>query len=238
MKKTTRNVGVARFIDVDIDLTTTKEARKEVEALMACYKLMLASNRALVRAVQRAEKAEAVAGRRSIMKKIMVRAWHKKLQMMLYPPLPQDSTVSARVGEPDGDHARIPNGAKMQSFPAMMTWDGRCYINGMYQDLVWLEATGLNDKNGRMIYEGDIVQEGDCVMVIEWVATLASFCLTKEEWMHPHFFGEASEPSDCEVIGNIYENPSLLVGESQQDDAARRQDMSKLNDRIERKSRR
>lgn len=74
-----------------------------------------------------------------------------------------------------------------------------------------MQFTGLLDKNGKEIYEYDILMtETDKPMVITWSKKFASFCISREGWAFQHWFGEACDPSRCEVIGNIYENPELL----------------------------
>jgi len=85
-------------------------------------------------------------------------------------------------------------------------------------DVDLMQFTGLLDKNGKEIYEGDIVcilngHHGD-VYKIQWQK---EFCCWEAEDVHlkDFYFGEQF-PSikEVEVIGNIYENPELLGGVS------------------------
>lgn len=73
------------------------------------------------------------------------------------------------------------------------------------------EFTGLTDKKGTPIYEGDIVKCNEFVYKVAYDdKRFASFVLIRKQDMFRHYFGEAMDASACEVIGNIYDNPDLL----------------------------
>jgi uncharacterized phage protein (TIGR01671 family) len=69
------------------------------------------------------------------------------------------------------------------------------------------QFTGLLDKQGKKIFEGDIIKSGDDVMVVSWNNKFASFCLDKDGWAFSHWFGESCNPQNVEVIGNIHDTP-------------------------------
>lgn len=86
------------------------------------------------------------------------------------------------------------------------------------------EFTGLHDKNGKEIYEGDIVYDilEDTRHVVKWFSSddYPAFDL------EPGFDGEINGFSEAtndreglEVIGNIHENPDLIESGTKQQEA-------------------
>lgn len=76
------------------------------------------------------------------------------------------------------------------------------------------QYTGSTDKNGKKIFEGDIVDVFDDILKIVWDEIYASFCFVRTDSQnrefYKYFFGEGCGEEDCEVIGNIFDNPDLL----------------------------
>jgi len=106
---------------------------------------------------------------------------------------------------------------KLIVIPDYISGDGIVYEHAHYEppqciNAILMQFTGLKDKNGKEIYEGDIVKvrSDGKIMTISWSEKFASFVINREGWAFQHWFGEAMAPNDCEVIGNIYENPDLL----------------------------
>jgi uncharacterized phage protein (TIGR01671 family) len=76
------------------------------------------------------------------------------------------------------------------------------------------QYTGLHDKNGREIYEGDLLRcasytygnkETDKTsLLVKYHEMSAGFIAG------PYMLGKLMDIGKCEVIGNIYENPDLL----------------------------
>lgn len=73
------------------------------------------------------------------------------------------------------------------------------------------QFTGLKDKHGKEIYEGDVLKENTTKSkyIIEWRADTAAFVMVSsktDQWYDMMF------AKHIEIIGNIHDNPELLKG--------------------------
>ena len=145
------------------------------------------------------------------MREIKFRAWDKELRTM------QTGTNQYRSEELDSGFRKSSAGAFTRLWNALARFKES-------DDFVLMQYTSLKDKNGKEIYEGDIVtsefypyqDEGKYNYhgIIEWEE--GSFCITKK-LVNKGRAGISDgicmtfEGSEYfEVIGNIYENPELL----------------------------
>ena len=85
--------------------------------------------------------------------------------------------------------------------------------------IILMQSTGLKDKNGKEIFEGDIVTDGHTTGDIKNHPTLGFYMVDEngvERWFSDHAtiedFEEDVETAAriLEIIGNAYENPELI----------------------------
>lgn len=85
-----------------------------------------------------------------------------------------------------------------------------------FDDIVLMQSTGLVDKNGKEIFEGDIlaVEADDEVVNVNvlWDKKHALFIFKSKKYNEKELLAELVEDNACpiEIIGNIYKNPELL----------------------------
>ncbi len=84
---------------------------------------------------------------------------------------------------------------------------------------ILMQFTGLFDKNGKEIYEGDIVKYPQGIGSIEWIeqANMLGYHIERDGGGNPitqYANRTVIEYVDIEIIGNIYENNDLLPTQS------------------------
>lgn len=87
---------------------------------------------------------------------------------------------------------------------------GGLYLPTEDKDIVFMQYTGLKDKNGKEIYKGDIVFQHGSICVIESCIGGFDCRMVKGPHSGTTFVFSYLHSKSCEVIGNIYDNPELL----------------------------
>lgn len=140
------------------------------------------------------------------MREIKFRAWNSKMRRMF---TAQEMT--------DDQMALLPSGY----FANIHSSDVRLTVVYPKESMLPLQYTGLTDKYGKEMYEGDLLRwidweeeltEEPDVYRVDWLDKEARFslnCFRNGKQLDPK--DDVFQPGDeFEVIGNIYENAELL----------------------------
>lgn len=92
-------------------------------------------------------------------------------------------------------------------------------LNEIFKNgFIWMQFTGLFDKNGKKIYEGDIIRGDKSLDADNWNDVhhgVVSYYLPEcrfriVEKRNCEFYVGFQQLKNIEIIGNVYENPELL----------------------------
>ena len=95
-----------------------------------------------------------------------------------------------------------------------LCWGGICESDCFnFEDVIFMQSTGLKDKNGKEIFEKDFLDYNGRKVIVKWHGSYAGFIYTfvddlknrTAEWQ-PLYLSYYK----FEIIGNSLENPELL----------------------------
>jgi uncharacterized phage protein (TIGR01671 family) len=133
----------------------------------------------------------------SIMREIKFRAWDKEYKKMM-------------------EWGKQLKGLSQNGIKTVMSYNSEDGWSDCYnlKDIELMQYTGLKDKNGKEIYEGDIVKYFDNkehIVVVENIKELGTGMYLKRVGSGYYTLNPSViRDYEVEVIGNIYENPELL----------------------------
>lgn len=140
------------------------------------------------------------------MRTLKFRAWDENAKRMNYFDNPKDGILYCCNG------FIVSNGWDSHKDPTFDTRPDKKDVIEQY--------TGIDDKNGTPIYEGDIVEwtnglEEKHIFEIIWNECKASFQMVEMGQEYPYMLQGLSDKMKpyCEVISNIHENEELLDGD-------------------------
>ncbi len=149
------------------------------------------------------------------MRTIKFRGWSEKHNKMFYVDFEELCSQYSVEGEANGT---------LNEHSVNVDCDEYKFVESMgYVGSVIMQFTGPKDKNGKEIYEDDIVKLNcGCIAQIRFDrAEFESFMTTEQIKKHvPHHKKDSIQyrwKFSCEVIGNIYENPELLKDGKERD---------------------
>jgi len=150
------------------------------------------------------------------MKEIKFRAWDKKRKFMIYEDTP-----------PYNFEMYLDGSFCIHRYDKRRDDKKEYWYSEDSEDYELMQYTGLKDKNGKEIYEGDILKDDVGIAEVTYDNERAGFYAwfkkpvvfpdyahgvkdTKINQIHMYAWSTDDYKTSAEVIGNIYENPELI----------------------------
>ena len=120
-----------------------------------------------------------------------------------------DRWVKGQLVEVNDTYLIIPNHASK----ILAGWFSTSNVVEVKKDTI-CQCTGLKDKNGKLIWENDIIKCKFGIAVAVWDKSEWRIKLVKDNiWRKDLHYWAVEDNQRTEVIGNIFDNPELLESE-------------------------
>lgn len=86
----------------------------------------------------------------------------------------------------------------------------RCVITHKVEPSTICQCTGLKDRNGKLIWENDIIKDNVIYGVVRWEGVNARYIIDDRDDGYQDY---SEWWQECEVIGNIFDNKELFESE-------------------------
>ena len=97
---------------------------------------------------------------------------------------------------------------KFRAWDGRKIWEVETMDELQSKELQVMQYTGLKDKNGKEIYQDDILNIDGLNVKVEWhngAWTVEYFTSPKRSYL------STFDETDIEIVGNVYEHPDLLM---------------------------
>ena len=81
-----------------------------------------------------------------------------------------------------------------------------------FSEAILMQSTGLFDKNGKEIFEGDVLRDSESIVIVKFVdgAFSVDYRNMGGEWRNYGSLFRYLRDFEGEIIGNVYENKELV----------------------------
>jgi len=128
------------------------------------------------------------------MREIKFRIWNNENKEMLYLGTPFENPKLYYLSDVNGDSLKL-----------IFRRGNHGELSRIIKDFRLMQYTGIRDKTGKEIYEGDIVKYWGGTAPIVYYESGFYIKYTGEDYYSIQY-----ESSSLQVIGNIYDNPELI----------------------------
>jgi uncharacterized phage protein (TIGR01671 family) len=85
-------------------------------------------------------------------------------------------------------------------------------LTDVTEDSPIMQCTGLKDRNGKLIYEGDLISAFNDVEICFVIFKDGGFLVSNNKYINVHISQDYLDKCSYKIIGNVHEHPELVDG--------------------------